>query len=206
MDLFSSRFILALASIRLLKICQSLTIRPDSTITFQNDLQRADNLHDGVAGPVTDRQKIYFAHLKTLDEIGELPFELQAKLLRFLEARTYTRVGGNKERETDVRIIAATNRDLQSEIQKSRFREDLFYRINVFQVQIPPVKDRQEDIPDLVNHFLSQMAVGRSCQFTISPEALDALSKYPWPGNVRELRNVIERGDGDHYGWTDQSK
>lgn len=144
--------------------------------------------------------------MKTLDEIGELPFELQAKLLRFLEARTYTRVGGNKERETDVRIIAATNRDLQSEIQKSRFREDLFYRINVFQVQIPPVKDRQEDIPDLVNHFLSQMAVGRSCQFTISPEALDALSKYPWPGNVRELRNVIERGDGDHYGWTDQSK
>jgi len=159
-----------------------------------------DELFGHEAGAFTGASKLRIGKVELadggtlfLDEIGELPFELQAKLLRFLEARTFTRVGGNKEREADVRIIAATNRDLPSEIQKGRFREDLFYRINVFQVQIPPLRDRQEDIPDLVDHFLSQMAVRRSCQFTISPEALDALSKYHWPGNVRELRNVIER-------------
>lgn len=178
------------------------TARPFITVSCANFNEQLmdDELFGHEAGAFTGASKLRVGKVELadggtlfLDEIGELPFELQAKLLRFLEVRTYTRVGGNKEREADVRIIAATNRDLQAEIQKGRFREDLFYRINVFQVQIPPLRNRQEDIPDLVNHFLFQMAVRRSCSFTITPEALDALSKYHWPGNIRELRNVIER-------------
>jgi len=178
------------------------TARPFITVSCANFNEQLidDELFGHEAGAFTGASKLRIGKVELadggtlfFDEIGELPFELQAKLLRFLESRTYTRVGGNKEREADVRIIAATNRNLPSEIQKGRFREDLFYRINVFQVQIPPLRERQEDISDLVTYFLSQMAVRRSCHFTIIPEALDALSKYHWPGNVRELRNVIER-------------
>lgn len=128
-----------------------------------------------------------------LDEIGELPCELQSKLLRFLEGRTYTRLGGEKEREADVRVITATNRNLQAEIKKGNFREDLFYRLNVYSINIPPLRDRKKDIPELINHFLQQMTGKQSPRFTISPEAHELLMKYHWPGNVRELRNVIER-------------
>ncbi len=129
-----------------------------------------------------------------LDEIGEIPFEIQARLLRFLETRTYSRIGGNKERETDVRLITATNRNLALEIKRGRFREDLFYRLNVYSLQIPPLRERQEDIPDLVNHFLSQMANRQGLPgLQISGDALEVLIHYQWPGNVRELKNVIER-------------
>lgn len=129
-----------------------------------------------------------------LDEIGEMPYALQAKLLRFLETHTYTRVGGVKERETDVRVVAATNRNLQVEIKEGRFRADLFYRLNVYSLCIPPLREWREDIPALVNHFLLQMAYKQSRNgLTITPDALECLMGYHWPGNVRELRNVIER-------------
>lgn len=128
-----------------------------------------------------------------LDEIGELSMELQAKLLRFLEERKYNRIGSERERETNVRVIAATNRNLIQEIKKKRFRDDLFYRLNVFTIQIPPLRERQEDIPPLVDHFLFQMAGRQGRRYSIIPEALQLLMKYHWPGNVRELKNVIER-------------
>jgi DNA-binding NtrC family response regulator len=128
------------------------------------------------------------------DEIGELPRELQAKLLRFLENKTYTRVGGNKEREADVRLISATNRNLASEVKKGTFREDLYYRLNVCPVTLPPLRERAEDIPDLVNHFMKEMAAKQSRKpLVFSDEAMDVLKKFHWPGNVRELRNVAER-------------
>lgn len=129
-----------------------------------------------------------------LDEIGEMPYSLQAKLLRFLETHTYTRVGGVKERETDVRVVAATNRNLQAETKEGRFRPDLFFRLNVYSLYIPPLREWKEGIPDLVGHFLSQVACKQSRNgFTIAPDALERLMEYHWPGNVRELRNVIER-------------
>jgi DNA-binding NtrC family response regulator len=128
------------------------------------------------------------------DEIGELPNELQAKLLRFLEEKQYNRVGGNKERETDVRLIAATNRDLATAVRKGLFREDLYYRLNVYPILLPPLRERREDIPDLVHHFWGQMATRQPEKgFIIEDEALTILMQYHWPGNVRELRNVVER-------------
>jgi len=128
-----------------------------------------------------------------LDEIGELSWEIQAKLLRFLETRRYTRMGSDKECDADVRLFAATNRKLEVECRKGSFRDDLFYRLNVFQITLPPLRDRFEDIPDLVRYFLEEMAKKRSTTYSINPDALEALVKYRWPGNIRELRNVIER-------------
>lgn len=128
-----------------------------------------------------------------LDELGELPFGLQAKLLRFLEERKYCRIGSNFEREADARVIAATNRDLGAEIRQKRFREDLYFRLNVYSISIPPLRERREDIPPLVDHFLTQMGGRQSRRLVIAPEALQMLMRYHWPGNVRELRNVLER-------------
>jgi len=140
--------------------------------------------------------KVELANEGTLffDEIGELTRELQSKLLRFLEHKTYTRVGSNKERETDVRLIAASNRDLATEVRKGNFREDLFYRLNVYPIVLPLLRDRLEDIPDLANHFLKEVST-RQCRSApyIDDRALDVLKNYSWPGNIRELRNVIER-------------
>jgi two-component system NtrC family response regulator len=128
------------------------------------------------------------------DEIGELPPELQAKLLRFLEEKRYTRVGGNKERETDVRLIAATNRDLAAAVKKGLFRQDLYFRLNVYPVYLSPLRERREDISDLVHHFGDQMASRKpEKRFMIEDEALTVLMRYDWPGNIRELRNVVER-------------
>lgn len=121
-----------------------------------------------------------------VDEIGELPGSLQPKLLRVLEDGSLRRVGSAIERRVDVRIIAATNRDLHCEVASNRFREDLFYRINVLTLDLPPLRDRMSDLPQLVQHFLP---VG----WSIAPEAMQALEHYSWPGNVRELNNVIER-------------
>ncbi|MDP9002714.1 MAG: sigma-54 dependent transcriptional regulator [Myxococcota bacterium] len=129
-----------------------------------------------------------------LDEIAEVSPAIQVKLLRFLQERTFERVGGNETLKVDVRVIAATNRDLGAEIQKGHFRDDLFYRLNVVTVELPPLRERRADIPTLASFFLRRYAAenGRSIE-TFSDEALQALVEYRWPGNVRELENVVER-------------
>ena len=129
-----------------------------------------------------------------LDEIGELPLELQAKLLRILQDGEFERVGGQQTLKVDTRVIAATNRDLKAEIQHGRFREDLYYRLYVFPITIPPLRERKEDIPLLVNHFVKKYSArtGKKIE-SVSQHIIDTLGAYPWPGNVRELENVIER-------------
>jgi transcriptional regulator with GAF, ATPase, and Fis domain len=129
-----------------------------------------------------------------LDEIGEIPLDLQGKLLRVLQEGQFERVGEDKTRSTDVRVIAATNRNLQTEAEAGNFRLDLFYRLNVFSVHIAPLRERLEDIPLLANHFLKKCAERHACQLSgFSAENLEALQNYHYPGNVRELENIIER-------------
>ncbi len=125
-----------------------------------------------------------------LDEIGEMPASLQAKLLRVLENGTFRRVGGTSDIKVDVRIVSATNKNLSEEIDAHRFREDLFYRLNVIPLHIPPLRERKEDIPLLVEHFISKFS---KTPRKISPDALKVLIHYPWKGNIRELENLIER-------------
>ncbi|MCL4481109.1 MAG: sigma-54 dependent transcriptional regulator [Bacteroidetes bacterium] len=127
-----------------------------------------------------------------LDEIGEMPLNFQVKLLRFLEGQEYRRVGESRLRQVNVRIVAATNRALEEEMAKGNFREDLFYRLNVMKLTLPPLRDRPDDIPLLTQHFLAMFSKGR--KVTIAPEALQALRNYHLPGNVRELSHMIERG------------
>lgn len=128
-----------------------------------------------------------------LDEIGDLPLLLQSKLLRVLQEREYRRVGGSESFKTDVRIVAASYRDLQEQLREGTFREDLFYRLNVIMLRMPPLRERVEDIPLLIEHFFCKH--GRNSAFTpvITPEALKIIVSYPFPGNVRELENMIER-------------
>ncbi|KPK57697.1 MAG: hypothetical protein AMK73_09905 [Planctomycetes bacterium SM23_32] len=129
-----------------------------------------------------------------LDEIGEMPIKLQAKLLRVLEEKTYKRVGGIENIRSDCRVIASTNRNLWQTVQDGEFRRDLFYRLDVFTIQIPPLRERPEDIPLLSSYFLNELAESCNKQFTgFTDGALRRLTDYDWPGNVRELRNVIER-------------
>jgi NtrC-family two-component system response regulator AlgB len=129
-----------------------------------------------------------------LDEIGELPPDLQGKLLRFLEERRFERVGDETTREVDVRIIAATNRDLPTEVAAGRFRQDLFYRLQVIGIVLPPLRERREDLPALVEHLLRSLcARHRRPSVSLEPAALAALRAYAWPGNVRELVNALER-------------
>ncbi|MEC4685449.1 MAG: sigma-54 dependent transcriptional regulator [Nitrospirota bacterium] len=125
-----------------------------------------------------------------LDEIGEMPFNIQAKILRVIETGTFRRLGGTNDITVDVRVIAATNKDLKKAIKAGEFREDLFYRLNVVPVHIPPLRERKEDIPLLAEHFLKKFGHG---EIGISPEAMRVMVNYSWPGNVRELENVIER-------------
>jgi formate hydrogenlyase transcriptional activator len=129
-----------------------------------------------------------------LDEIGDLPLEVQVKLLRVLQERTVERLGANQSTKVDVRVIAATNKNLEQAVAASAFREDLFYRLNVFPITIPPLRDRVDDINPLVWTFVDEFsqAFGKKIE-SISKDSLAALQTYPWPGNVRELRNVIER-------------
>jgi formate hydrogenlyase transcriptional activator len=129
-----------------------------------------------------------------LDEVGELPAETQIALLRVLQEREFERVGGNRTLRANVRVIAATNRDLEAAIVAGTFRLDLFYRLNVFPIEIPPLRERKEDIPLLVEYFVSRFArkAGRSIH-GINKKTLDLLLSYPWPGNIRELQNVVER-------------
>jgi transcriptional regulator with GAF, ATPase, and Fis domain len=129
-----------------------------------------------------------------LDEIGEIPLELQSKLLRVLQEKCYERVGEEKTRRADVRIVAATNRDLKKEVAAGRFREDLYYRLNVFPMKVVPLRDRKDDIPLLAAHFVDLSVKTLGC---LSPRltqaGIETLRAYDWPGNIRELRNVIER-------------
>ncbi len=126
-----------------------------------------------------------------LDEVGELPLELQPKLLRVLEAREIRRVGGREIIPVDIRVVAASNRDLAVEMNRGRFREDLYYRLSVVRVRVPSLRERREDIPLLVQHILEELPGGNRLE--LRPETLDALSQHDYPGNVRELRNVVER-------------
>ncbi len=137
-----------------------------------------------------------------LDEISTMRLELQARLLRVLENRTIRRVGGTSEIKIDVRIVAATNRDLEEMVQAGTFRGDLYHRLNVVALRLPPLRERLDDIPALVGHFIEKFnrEMGRSVR-GVGPYVLDALKRYPWPGNIRQLRNAIERAmlftDGD---------
>jgi formate hydrogenlyase transcriptional activator len=129
-----------------------------------------------------------------LDEIGEIPLELQPKLLRVLQEREFERLGSSRTLRTDARLIAATNRDLAAMVEDQRFRSDLFYRLNVFPVRVPPLRERREDIPLLVWHFARQFAERMKRHYeSISPETMRALCEYDWPGNIRELQNLVER-------------
>lgn len=137
---------------------------------------------------VADRGTIF------LDEIGEIPPSIQAKLLRVLQDHEFERVGSTRSMKADIRVIAATNSDLEKAVKEGRFREDLYYRLNVVCLHLPALRERKEDIPVLVDHFLGKYAAElKKPPKRLSPEALDRLSSYHWPGNVRELENVIER-------------
>jgi transcriptional regulator with PAS, ATPase and Fis domain len=148
-------------------------------------------------GATSDRMgRFQLAHTGTifLDEVGELPLQLQVKLLRVLQTKQFEPVGSSKTIEVDVRIIAATNRDMDEAIAKKEFREDLYYRLNVIPVRIPALRERKSDIPILVNHFVAQFnqLTGHSVEL-LAGQIIDALIAYDWPGNVRELENLMER-------------
>src|SRR5437773_7642493 len=129
-----------------------------------------------------------------LDEVGEIPLELQPKLLRVLQEQEFERIGSTKTIKVDVRLIAATNRDLLPMVEEQRFRDDLYYRLNVFPIQAPPLRERPEDIPALVSYFVQRFARPMNRRVEVIPsETLDALRRYTWPGNIRELANLIER-------------
>jgi transcriptional regulator with GAF, ATPase, and Fis domain len=126
--------------------------------------------------------------------VGELPAETQIALLRVLQEHEFERVGGTRSIRTNVRVIAATNRDLETAIAAGKFRTDLFYRLNVFPIEVPPLRERREDIPALVEYFIDRCARSAGKDITaINADSLEVLQSYPWPGNIRELQNVIER-------------
>ncbi len=129
-----------------------------------------------------------------LDEVGEIPLELQSKLLRVLQEKSYERVGEDKTRHVDVRIVAATNRDIKKEVAAGRFREDLYYRLNVFPLRVAPLRERKEDIPLLAAHFVELLVKELGCpKPRLTRAGIETLQNYDWPGNIRELRNVVER-------------
>ncbi|MDH3739226.1 MAG: sigma 54-interacting transcriptional regulator, partial [Alphaproteobacteria bacterium] len=128
-----------------------------------------------------------------LDEIGDMPLEAQTRLLRVLQEGEYTTVGGRAPISANVRIIAATHRDLRTAVRQGLFREDLYYRLNVVPLRIPPLRERSEDVPELVAHFLAQAQADGQAAKTIEPQAIERLQRYRWPGNVRELENLIQR-------------
>ncbi|MGA8036817.1 MAG: sigma 54-interacting transcriptional regulator [Candidatus Acidiferrales bacterium] len=129
-----------------------------------------------------------------LDEVGDIPLALQSKLLRVLQEREFERLGGTRTHQVDVRLVAATNRDLASMVKRGEFRSDLYYRLNVFPIALPPLRARREDIPDLVQHFVETYARRMDKQIEcVPPETMAALISYEWPGNIRELQNFVER-------------
>ena len=148
----------------------------------------------GAIGQRVGRFELAHRGTMFLDEVGEIPLELQPKLLRVLQEREFERLGSSRTLRTDARLIAATNRDLGDMVAEQTFRSDLYYRLNVFPVRIPPLRERPEDIPLLVRHFVQQFARRNNRAIdTIPSEAMEALVHYHWPGNIRELQNVIER-------------
>lgn len=153
------------------------------------------------AGAFTDAKSLREGHLFRahggtlfLDEIGSMPLVLQAKLLRFLETRSFRRVGGTKEIHVDLRVISATNVDLQAAVARKAFRDDLFYRLQVITIFLPPLRERPEDIEPLVEHFLQLHSTEGEEPLRMSPDAMELLTCYSWPGNVRELRSVVQLG------------
>ncbi len=128
-----------------------------------------------------------------LDEIGELELLLQAKLLRVLQEKEIERLGSNRKVRIDFRLICSTNRDLSRDISSGHFREDLFYRINVVRINLPPLRERKDDIPLLTSSFLKEYCIRENKSLEISPEVMNLFHRFPWPGNIRQLRNVIER-------------
>jgi transcriptional regulator with PAS, ATPase and Fis domain len=148
-------------------------------------------------GATADKQGLFEAATAGtlfLDELGEIPAGMQAKLLRVLQEHAIRPVGGVRERPVDVRVIAATNRDLEAEVRAGRFREDLYYRVNVFTVEVPPLRERAGDVIVLVEHFICEMSIRfNKTVHGIREDALQLLLAHPWPGNVRELSNCIER-------------
>ena len=147
-------------------------------------------------GATTDRTgRFELAHGGTifLDEIGDMPMDMQVKLLRVLQERTVEAVGGSKPIPVDVRVVAATHRDLEAEISAGRFREDLFYRLNVLPVHIPPLRDRMEDVPELLNFYAGKFKARGQAPISFSTDFLSLLTQYDWPGNVRELSNLVDR-------------
>jgi sigma-54 specific flagellar transcriptional regulator A len=128
-----------------------------------------------------------------LDEIGDMPLHMQVKILRVLQERSFERVGGNKTFQTDVRVIAATHRNLEQMIEKGEFREDLYYRLNVFPIEMPSLKDRSEDVPLLINELVSRMESEQRGSIRFNSAAILSLCRHAWPGNVRELANLVER-------------
>lgn len=147
-------------------------------------------------GAMTDRKglvELADGGTAFFDEIGDLPLDLQVKLLRLLQEREFRPVGSLHWHKVDLRIIAATHRDLKAEIARGRFREDLYYRLNVFTIKLPPLRDRMSDLPLLVDHFLNQARLQGLPWFDVPREVLDALMLYDWPGNVRELKHSIDR-------------
>ena len=169
--------------------CATLNPNRLESELFGVDTQISQNPGEKVVG-VFER-----AHKGTLflDEIADMPLETQGKIVRVLQEQKFRRVGGEVEVEVDVRVIASTNRDLNKEIKELRFREDLFYRLNVVPIKVPALKDRREDIPLLARHFLKKSSeVAGSPINEISEDAMAVLQVYNWPGNVRQLRNIIE--------------
>lgn len=153
------------------------------------------------AGAFTDAKAMREGHLLRadggtlfLDEIGSMPLALQAKLLRFLETHSFRRVGGTREIHVDLRVISATNVDLKTAVAHKTFREDLYYRLEVFTITLPPLRERPEDIEPLIEHFLRLQHIEGTEPLYISPEALQLLMHYSWPGNIRQLRSVLQRG------------
>lgn len=184
------------------KAIHNLSIRKDNAFVAINCAAIPENLLEselfgymkgGFTGAVSNKQGLFeLANDGTLflDEIGEMPLQLQAKLLRVIEDSTFRRVGGTSDIKVDVRIISATNKNIQDFVQKGLFREDLFFRLNVLSVKVPSLRERRDDIPLLIEYFLEKHAGGRK---RISVNAIEMLKDYQWRGNVRELENIIER-------------
>jgi DNA-binding NtrC family response regulator len=161
--------------------------------------------HEKGAFTGADRQRIGKFELANggtlfIDEVGDIPATMQVKLLRVLQERQFERVGGCDAIPIDVRVIAATNRPLRKMVRKGQFRDDLYYRLNVVRIDLPPLRARADDIPMLADHFCRKYVRPDSTPKHLSPEALDRLARYPWPGNIRELENVIERACVIHNG------
>ena len=154
-----------------------------------DDDDSPENCSDG-----TGFEEVQLSGTLYLDEVADMPLSTQARILRVLTEQSFVRVGGNRQIGVDMRVVSSTSRDLQVEIEEKRFREDLFYRLNVVPVEIPSLADRRDDIPMLASHFFARYAAEQGLEPPeVSEEALATLQAYDWPGNVRELRNVVER-------------